>query len=124
MLLPALGTSLLTAADAFYYAIPILGKMHIFQRYLAFSQFLFAILIAALATIIGRYASSAAKRVATYLAIFVWLVVAVLFLVLQPAPANASDPLIVELFLMATTAVALAVAPPTFAFLVASCFPL
>lgn len=37
-----LGTSLPTA-DMFYYGVPILGSMHIFQRYLAFGQIFFAL---------------------------------------------------------------------------------
>ncbi len=119
-LLPTLGNSLLAAADAFYYAVPFLGKMHIFQRYLAFSNFFFAIAVAGLATIGVLYASPGAKRVAAYGGIAIWLGVTVACLIWPPAPPTDTNSLLVEVFFVAVAGIAVAAAPPNPALVVVS----
>lgn len=116
-----LGTSLMTVADAFYYAVPILGKMHIFQRYLIFSQFFFAIVVAAMASIAVFHATPAMRRGAAYAGLAVWLGVTAACLIWPPqTPTFAVGELLTELFLVAVAAIAVAVAPPTAAFLTVS----
>ena len=122
ILLPMLGGSLLPATDIFYYAVPILGKMHIFQRYLIFTSFFFAIAVTGLAVVVVQHASEGIKRTAAYLAILIWIGVGVLFVVRPPAPTTDTRSLLVELFLVAVTGIAIAVTHRTAALLVAAAF--
>jgi hypothetical protein len=119
VLLPTFGASLLPAADAFYYAVPILGRMHIFQRTLAFAQFFFAIMVSGMATITVTYASQNAKRASVYVAVGIWLVASAALMIWSPSPTDVNG-LLVELFLMVVAAVALAVGRLTPAIFVVS----
>lgn len=120
VLLPTFGRALLPAADAFYYAVPFMGRMHIFQRYLAFAQFFFAIAVSGLATIAVAYASTNAKRVAAYAGIAIWLGVSVALQIWTPPAPTDVNALLVEVFLLAMGAVALAATTPTTALLIVS----
>jgi hypothetical protein len=123
VLLPTFGHGLLPATDAFYYFVPFMGRMHIFQRYLGFSQFFFAIMVSALATIAVVYASTNAKRVAAYAGIALWLGLSVALQIwapAQPTDSNGNSSMLIELFLVAMGGIALAAATPTTALLVVS----
>jgi hypothetical protein len=120
VLLPTFGRGLLPAADAFYYLVPFMGRMHIFQRYLGFAQFFFAIAVSALATIAVVYASANAKRVAAFAGIAIWLGVSVALQIWPLPDATAVSEMLVEVFLMAMGSIALAATTPTAALLVIS----
>jgi hypothetical protein len=119
VLLPTFGAALEAPADAFYYAVPILGRMHIFQRNLGFSQFFFAILVSGMATIALRYASQTAKCVAAFAGIAIWLAGSAALMAWGTVPTDL-NPLLLELFMMAIVAVALSVARITPALIVVS----
>lgn len=120
ILLPCFGSSLVAVTDAFFYAVPIIGKMHIYQRYLMFAQFFFALMVGALATVGVLYGSKLAKRVLSYAGIAIWIGTVVICSAWPNAAPPAVNELMVESFLLAIAAIALAVGAPTPAFLVAS----
>ncbi|WP_245559714.1 hypothetical protein [Amorphus coralli] len=59
------------ASDAFYYAVPVLGRMHLYVRYLLFAGLPFAIALAICADWIARLAS-ARQRTAIFLSVVIF----------------------------------------------------
>ncbi|MGI4764841.1 MAG: hypothetical protein ACRYGP_07220 [Janthinobacterium lividum] len=104
-----LGRSLSTA-DMFYYAVPILGKMHAFQRYLLFGQVFLALAAAAGAQIFAERASPAWRTVAVAVAAVLALAVTV-EVNADAALASVVDvgPFLTEVFLGFAAVAALAV---------------
>ncbi|WP_245559713.1 hypothetical protein [Amorphus coralli] len=74
-------------SDAFYYGIPVLGRMHLYFRYLLFAGLPLALSLAFLAELVVQHATPHVRGWGFWATAFIWLVFS-LWLVFDPAAAK------------------------------------
>lgn len=90
------------ASDIFYYLVPVLGTMHIYQRFMMFAQLPLAFAVAGCATIFITYAAQYTRAAVAGGTLLLWVIIT-FWLATSPdaATLGASQRLIFEVFLAA-----------------------